>query len=478
MGITNRQKFDKVMVWVICAGMAAALGWTGVSCMNRSPDQPRPVSQAEAERLAQVRVTGAEIGIAAMRLDLPESLGGAGLDGYVDWNTPMVHATTRSDGTPTGLVQAVPGLIAAHASTDITADEEPPADGWTVRRMQPQDSPDADPGQAAIDILLSAMLALGSPTPADSAFLAENGVWLREATIDGADVDVIRAPLLLQPDANDADAGAQQPEAVFWVDGDSQLRRLQADPAGNGLATIDLMLDRPDPPALEPVDILGGAAVTPRDLSDDEAERLAGLRFANSGRAALIDLRLPVADDEILTAQGWVDWRSAVAYLAIDAPGDTDDGLLFALPSGVANIAADVDGLPPTEPPQEGWTVQKWDERVDSGQAGDLDTLVYKLLSMASLEADTTEDAAEAGTWLREDTVGDAKVDVVEFATAGDPETEAGAAPYRYWLDREESLLHRVQLRTNGFGMGQATLTIEEPPMLNVPYGVVTSLAG
>ena len=333
MGITKRQKFDTFMVWLVCAGLAAALAWTGVSCMSRTPDQPRPVTAVEAGRLAQIRATGADMGTTAMRLELPESMGAVGLDGYVDWTSPMVHATTRLDGEPTGLIQAVPGLIAGHPATDVDAMTEPPADGWTVRRMQQSQSADADPGQAAVDILLSAVLALGSSAPVDASFLTQTGVWLKEATVDGETVDVIRAPLLLQPGTDDTE-NAESPEAVFWVDRDSQLRRLQADPAGNGLATIDLLLDQPEVPRLEPVAVLGGPAVEPRDLSAEEAERIADLRSTTSGRAARIDLRLPVGDDEILTARGWVDWRSAVAYLAVDAPGDNEDGLLFALGSG------------------------------------------------------------------------------------------------------------------------------------------------
>ena len=69
-------------------------------------------------------------------------------------------------------------------------------------------------------------------------------------------------------------------------------------------------------------------------------------------------------------------------------------------------------------------------------------------------------------------------MDVVELTAPGENETEAGAAPFRYWVDQDESLVHRVQLRTNGFGMGQATLTIEDPPMLSVPYDIVAALAG
>jgi len=479
VGTTRRQKFDKLMVWLVVAGLVAGLGWGAVGCLNNLPaEEARPVSAEEAGRLARVKTTAAEAGTVAMRLDLPESLGDAGLEGYVDLSTPIVHAATRDGSETTGLVQAIPGLIASHAKATEADPSQSPDNGWTVRRMQASEDPDVDPGQAVTDILLSAVLALGTTSPVDANFLEDQGVWLREAIVDGATVDVIRAPLLLQANTGEGDQAVASPDAMFWVDHDSRLRRLQVDPAGSGLATVDLLLDQPEAPSIEPVDVLGGSLVEPRDLTDEEATRLAGLRHSNSQRAAEVDLALPVGDDALITAKGWVDWRSAVVYLAVDAPGEDNDGLLFVLPSGAATLSTEVDGLPPQTPPQEGWTAQRWDDRVDSGEAGDIDTLLYKLLSMAALEPDAVDQIAETSAWLREDTIADTTVDVVEFGAAGEAETEPGTAAFRYWLDQDEPLLHRIQLLTNGFGYGRLDLAAAEPPIINIPYGIVTALAG
>lgn len=468
------------MVWLVVSGLVAGLGWGAVGCLNNLPaEEARPISAEEAGRLAQIRATGVEAGTVAMRLDLPESMGDTGLEGYIDLSAPIVHAVTGDGSETTGLVQAIPGLIASNVDGAEADPTQAPETGWTVRRMQASEDPDADPTQAVIDIMLSAILALGTIGNVDTNFLEDQGVWLEEAIVDGATVDVIRAPLLLQADTGgEGEQATTSPDAMFWVDRDSRLRRLQVDPAGTGLATVDLLLDQPQAAAIEPVDVLGGAMVDPRDLTDEEASRLAGLRYANSQRAAEVELALPVADDAVLTARGWVDWRSAVVYLAVDAPGEDNDGLLFVLPSGAATLTTPVDGPPPQTPPQEGWTAQRWGDRVDSGEAGDIDTMLYKLLAMAALEPDSVDQVTETGAWLREDTVDDATVDVVEFGGAGEAETDPGTASFRYWLDRDEPLLHRIQLRTNGFGFGRLDLTSAEPPVINIPYGIVTALAG
>lgn len=267
------------------------------------------------------------------------------------------------------------------------------------------------------------------------------------------------------------------PEAVFWVDRDARLRRIQIDPGGHGLATVDLLLDQTDVPAISPADVLGGPANDPRDLTESEVDRLASLRSDNASRGARVDVALPVDDDAVIRARGHLNWQTATVYLAVDAPGKDEDGLLYILPAGAATLKMPVDGMPPETPPQEGWTTQRWDERIDAGETGDLDTLLYKLLVMANLQPDSAEDVAETSRWLREDTLNGTVVDVMEFPTAGDPETEPGEAPFRYWIGRDDGHLDRIELRTAGLGMAHLDLETIEPPTLNIPYGVVGSLS-
>ncbi|GAA4896080.1 hypothetical protein LX16_1420 [Stackebrandtia albiflava] len=471
------------MVWLVCAGMIGAVGWAATSCLRDPVEQARRLTEAEATRLAEVRTTNQEAGPVAMRLALPDSLGGGGLEGHIDWRRHLVHAGADIEGSDATLVQAVPGLIASHTGDADPESGEVPDRGWTVRRMAAAEDPaSVPPAQAATDIVLSALMALGSPQPADSGYLREKGVWLREAAVDGATVDVVRAPFLLQPDVptGDADAASETaavPEAVFWVDRESRLRRVQIDPGGHGLATVDFLLARSDTPEITPVDVLGGATGDPRELTDEEVARLAGLRAANSGRTAEVSLELPVSDDRVIRAEGYLDWRASLVYLAVDAPGEENDGLLFVLPTGAATLRQPVNGLPPSPPPTEGWTAQRWDDRIESGEAGDLDTLMYKLLVMGSAQNGPVEEVPDSARWLREDTRGGTTVDVYEFPLAGDPETEPGAAPYRYWVGRDDGLLHRIELRTTGLGMAHLDLTSKEVAPVTIPYGIVTALS-
>lgn len=491
----KRDNAKRGLAWLMCAGLIVGVGWAGARCLPEQGDESRQLTADEAGRLSQVRTTLAQADPVAVKLTLPEDAGGGGFDGHVDWSAPLVHGATTAAGTskPDGLVQAVPGLIAAREGEADPNPKEIPEDGWSVRRMQPEVDEKADPAQTAVDIVLSALLSLPSEQKADPAGLREHGAWLREASVDGAAVDVVQAPLLLDTaqlppkagqgaktsDPAEAAAEASVPEAVFWVDRDGLLRRVQFDPAGSGLATVDFLWERDDAAAPQPVDVLGGGDNEPRDVDDKEVEVLSELRHRNSFTGAEVDVVLPVADNEVIRAKGYVDWRRPMVYLSVDAPGKDNDGLLFVLPGGAATVTKEVDGMPPDSPPQEGWKAQPWSDRVDDGEASDFDMLLFKLLVLSSAAPDDQEVVADTASWLREDSVGGTETAVYEFPIAGDPETEEpGQAPFRYWLGAEDDVLYRVEMNTQNLGMAHADLKPqEEPPAVEIPYGVMAELS-
>lgn len=476
------------LAWVLCAGLIVGLGWTGASCLPERDDEPRQLTTDEAERLSDVRVRAASAPPVAVSLELPAEAGGGGFAGHLDWSRPMVHAgvVAAGDSQPDQLVQAVPGLIATREGEADADPDDVPEDDWTVRRMQPEVSGEADPRQQAVDIVLSALLSLPSQTAADVTGLREHGSWTKEAAVDGVTVDVMRAPLLLDAtspsgDAAEAETAEEQPEAVFWVDRDGQLRRIQFDPAGVGMATVDFLWERDDAVHPLPVDVLGGADNDPREVDEAEVQMLAELRQRNSHTGAEVDLAVPVADDEVIRARGYVDWRIPLAYLSVDAPGEDNDGLLLALPGGAATYTDAVDGMPDQQLPQEGWETQPWDDRVDEddGGASHFDLLLFKLLTMSATAPDDHDEVSETSAWLREDAVGDAETAVFEFPSADDPDTdEPGQQPFRFWVGVEDDALHRVELNTDSLGMAHADLEPQEPPQLQLPPGVLEALAG
>ncbi|GLZ78963.1 hypothetical protein Afil01_37700 [Actinorhabdospora filicis] len=483
----------RFVVWV--GAIALILGgfsYVGVGCMNKDGGASRTVTADEAARLSGVRQKNLAMGTVAVLARMPKELGETEISGWVDWTQPLVYAAVKPSSQPTytGLVQAVPGLVATRPGDHAADPATLPADGWSVRRtsvMESEQSP--DPTTRALDIVLSAMMVLAADRPDDQRALQEKALWLEEGTIDGVPVDVFRAPLAVGPapdpssSASAAPAGAQ-PEAIMHVDREGRLRRLQVNPGGQGLATIDLLLEqRPDPAQarIPAIDLLGGPPVAPRKVTDAEATLLAGLRKENAGTVSTVDLTMPVADGEVLRAVGWVDWRRPLLYLTVDNPGEEQDGQMLVLPGGVGWRSAPVKGeakRPPATPPAGGWRTQAWSERVDpNAGAGDMDLLLFKLMSLVSGRADDTAVVKEHASWLREARLGKLRATTFELPMSGDQAAPSGQAPFRYWVTNDKSL-RRVEMRTRQYGLAHADLAPGTLGYLQIPSAVTAALGG
>ena len=456
--------------------MIAGVGWTASSCLGQDEPQPRKLTHAEASRLAQVPRNNANSEPVAMSVTFDGAKGGA--TGHVDWQRQLASVATTKEGTsqPAELIQAVPGLVATHQANAESDPAAPPETGWTVRASSAnQNTEESNDNKQILDITLSAVLSLIQDDATDVSTLKQESVWLKQSNIDGAAVDVIRAPLSLG--ASDAQGGGG--EAIFWVDRDATLRRLQLDPASTGLTSVDFLLKKSSVDKLEPVGVLGGAANDPRDLTESQVSTLSTLRQRNSDAAAEVNMELPVGDDQVIRARGYLDWRVPLVYLSLDAPGEENDGLLLALPGGAATKQMSVDGsLPPVAPPDDGWSHQDWSQRTesDSDTASALDAMLIKLLMLRSPEMDDYQSIKDNGAWLRQDILGKSKVDVVEFPFDPDAEEhKRGQAPYRYWIGENESLL-RVEMNTQGFGLAHADIKGHQPPTLSLPQNVTTTL--
>ncbi|CAM3479123.1 hypothetical protein [Stackebrandtia soli] len=467
---TSRDTTRRALAWVLCAGMLLGLAWAGFGCMPK--DAPaRKLTAAEAKRLADVRVTNAEAGTVALAVQLPADAGGAHWAGHVDWGSPMLQAHVTSPDTDGALLQAIPGLVATRA--DVKADADPPRDGWVTRRTSGAES---SPDNLATDIVTSAILSLTSPESADVTALRTRAMWLDEGVIDGAPVDAFRAPLLLGQVTSETEGSTDaQAEAVFWVDEDARLRRIQFNPGSQKLATIDFLLERSDDVTLTPTDVLGGAAIDPREVTTAEAERLSGLRHGNAGFSGVVSVEIPTADDQLTRATGYVDWAVPMAYIAVDAPGDDADGLRYATSTGVAARTGAVDDSPPEAMPTDGWAGRTWAAGAEAGDLDSIDLLLYRLVAMTTPAPDDPGAVAGGAAWLRDDRFGKADVTVYELRLPGDPEAKAGTAPFRYWVAEDDRLL-RIEMRTGQLGLAHADLTYEKIPLIQAPYEVTALL--
>lgn len=490
---TPRHPFTRrVMVWVgAIALLLGGFGYFGVGCMNKKGGASRSVTADEASRLSTMRQKGLELGTVAILARMPKELGETELSGWVDWTQPLVYAAVKPSAQPTytGLVQAVPGLVATRQGDQPADPAKLPADGWTVRKtsvIPSEQSP--DPTTRALDIVLSAVMVLGAKVTDDLRTIQEKAVWLEDGSIDGVPVDVFRAPLAPgtapEPAASATEAPATpQPEAIMHVDHEGRLRRLQINPGGQGMATIDLLLEqRPDPSQarLPAIDMLGGPPVTPRKVTESEATMLAALRHDNAGTVSTVDLTMPIADGETFHAVGWADWRRPLLYLTVDNPGTDADGQMFVLPGGIGWRAVPVKDeakRPPATPASDGWRTQTWSDRVDSEKgATDMDLMLFKLLSMSANAADDTSAVKQHASWLREALLGKLHATTYELPMSGDQTAPSGQAPYRYWI--ADKSLRRVEMRTRQFGLAHADLTPTTAGYFQVPYSVTGELGG
>ncbi|MEU0963234.1 hypothetical protein ABZ328_27385 [Micromonospora aurantiaca] len=370
----------------------------------------RPLTAAEADRVAALRVTNLRDVRAGVRVTVGAGGARTELVGWVDWARPLVYLDVGGPGAgdDRGLVQATasallvrpdPGALPTPARPPLV----PPADRWRMR------SPAGGHGLGAVRDLLIGLGADRVDRP------AADGRWLRADRVGGIPVDVLQASL----------APPGDPRPTLWVDADARLHRLTGRLADGTPVTVDLT--RADRPTLHPVDALGGRPGQPRALTDDEVARLAALPARlRALRGAAVTVAAPLAPSANLRATGTVDWTSPSAYLAVTEEGSGRRTLRWVRPGRVAEVQRSPDG--PATPPAPVPAALLAAPARPPGD--DLDRLFDAALREAR--------RAPAGDTVRvrEDRLGDRTVDVFEVPGGR-----------RLWLDRG-GVPHRMELRT------------------------------
>jgi hypothetical protein len=446
-------------MWVMAVIVAIAVaGWFAVSCSPGGSSAERPVNEEEAALLAGMRERNHGADPVAVRIGVPMDGKTVIADGYLDWRVPMLYARVP-DGEGHLLVQAIPGLIATHADDEAAFSEvRAPEDGWTVRQML---SGAGTPLETTIDILASSLFTLTAAEADDPAELAKKATWREEGIIDGEPVDSFRAPIMVKTE----EQGAASPEALYSLDGEGDLRRFQVNTGEANLSAVDFLREvRFDASGLVATDLLGGPPISPAAVDEDLAETIAEVRQGNWEDTAEVDLTVPTGDGQVTTGHGSIDWRTMTAYLHLtDANGQR---LFLARPGGYATVAAEGDELPETLP-TEGWEAHALGDEDAADHFGAVETLVFRILEMASEEADDAAAIAEQASLLRVDEVEGESVNVVEFPVAGDAEAAAGQSAFRYHLSGER--LSEVEMMSY-YGVASAELSDEDFPMVEIPW--------
>ncbi|HWA65501.1 MAG TPA: hypothetical protein VG899_03925 [Mycobacteriales bacterium] len=178
---------------------------------------PRPVTAAEAERLATMRVTNFEAVGVAFHANVAAAQGSVTVNGDVDFHTLTGYGEVSSKNAASYTIEWNPSrLIAWRSSGRPTA--APAALPVTPPRERA-----LSPSTSGVDTVLALLLGLGESRPDDAGQVRQDGArWLRTATLDGETVDVMQGP-----SAKGAGHGSDT-SLDFWVDRTGHLLRVDA----------------------------------------------------------------------------------------------------------------------------------------------------------------------------------------------------------------------------------------------------------
>ncbi|MGV9214690.1 hypothetical protein ACTFTM_22740 [Micromonospora sp. RB23] len=474
---TGRRRRTVLLLLALTAVTSAAALVLGL--LSWAPDPPapaRPLTVAEAERLAAVRVTNLRDLRAGVHVTAGEGAARTELVGWVDWSRPLLYLDVGGPGAGAdrGLVQSAgPVLVVRPDPTAVPTPAAPPLvpppDRWRLRHLTPGTSL-----ASVLDLLLGLAADRPDPTPTGG-----DARWIAQEVAAAGTVDVFQGSLAAAtsttastaaapgtPPASSPTAGTDA-SARYWLDRDGRLHKLVTRLPGVGPVTV--LLDRIDRPTLHPVDALGGRPGLPRALTAAEQRRWDALpaRLRGQGGATLT-LTAPVGVEVNLRGAGWLSWTARTAYAAVADLGVPDRRtLLHRDATGLSRTdvpadaggggTADAPGRPPFPVPAGTW-------RTTRSARDDLDVLVDAAVAAADPAA-----RRDAPARVREDLADGRTVDVVEFRT--------DAARLRYWVDRD-GLLRRVELLTRPGAWAQLDLAPAVVPRLPPPPRTVVGPRG
>ncbi|GLH97079.1 hypothetical protein [Phytohabitans aurantiacus] len=491
-GTQDRRRVVALVALVALGGGTLASMASGlVSCSpSNETVKARQLTAAEAERLGGMRARNYKDARVGLRAVVGKPGSEIRLAGWVDWHRPLVYlaATAPTEGPDDGLLQAVPGLVATRPGRVAEPPAVPPSDNWSVRPFTAASST-----PAVIDSFLALLFAIASAEPDAADLLARSEAkWIGRDKIGEHPVDILLGPAVPPRPAPTKTAptktakpkptpsatkpvGPQSPTpspgslaamggaVKYWLDGDARLYKFEALLAKDLPVTVELR--REDSPDLVAIDAFGGRGGKSRQVTAREAAVLAAMRQRNrKAGGGEITLNVPMLPSGALRAEGWIDWRGAMAYFLAQ---EGDQGYLMRVNrSGVSVQKAKKDvKKAPVPPAKKGWEFIPWARRGDALGGLDLDMLVNEALAVSSSGRDDAKKLRKVARWLRADTLDGAPVTVYEIPKVADVGGARGQATIRYWVDGSGGL-RRLELRTRIGAYGQLDIKPGRVPKL------------
>lgn len=160
-------------------------------------DGPRPLDEAESQRLAVARYRNLDAGVRSIEVEVagPPGEPATRLTGWIDFVAHRGYAAASSGDAPLGLLFWSPESLALRGWDQAVPPLPVPADGWTATSL------DAD--ATALTAVLALLLSLGGDRPENDLLLRQSDArWLRSETVDGIPVDVFVGPSATGPSAD------------------------------------------------------------------------------------------------------------------------------------------------------------------------------------------------------------------------------------------------------------------------------------
>jgi hypothetical protein len=453
----------------------------------------RPVTAAEAARLAGVRLADYTGGHAGIAVTIGTGGSAVHMTGWVDWRQPLIYlnGVGATAGPYDGMVQAIPGVVAvrpgryqppaaANRYDPYPAPPVPaPPTGWQVRPVQ---------RGSAMDTMITLLFSMRSSKRDSATAIAAIGTRIVGQDRIGDDaVDVIDGAAV--PPTAPTGAAAARPtpsptglpfaayggQVRYWVDARSRVLRVAA--LVNPATTLRIDFDRTDATDPTAIELLGGAVVHPTPPSAGDLALLANMRVADHDRGGgVITLAVPAGPQQLYSATGWLDWNTPAAYATIrNNKASTPDALLRADEFGLT-VRGSLPGTPgpnpgralaaPTlRPPTTGWRRTTWASYADRYGEPDLELILDELLTLSATTADDPAALKPVASRLRSDSVDGVPVTVFEIRQASEATVPPGYGRFRFWVDAH-GLLRRLELRTRTGAYGYVTITPGSVPAL------------
>ncbi len=452
---------------MLIAAFMAAAGLIFLYTGGSEDEAARDITTEEAQLLSQVRTNNHGSEPMAFRMKVPTPEKEIILDGYVDWTVPFIYSRYDFDGD-TRLLQAIPGLVAHGPDHEAFERAAVSQEGWGVRPILPGDNYGLTRTETDLDVLISSLFTLTATEEDNPVFLQQEATWQGTEAIDGVDVDVFQAPIMVE---GDTQMGV--PDARYSVDGSGQLRRFEVNLGFEENARIDFLLEKTvDSAELVPIDLLGGPAGEAQSMDEELATTVSQIRSSNRWSTAGFEFTVPQPTGELLTGKGQINWGNMTAYSAV-SDGD-GHRLEIVKPGGFTTRKHGSDSLAFPVPASDWQTIAAGSDEAQA-EFGPVEALLYRLLDMAADSPDDPERLVEHGVVLREYEQEGEPVYVVEYPIQGDEPTEPGQAAFRYHISQNELTVIEMNTET---GMARLDLDrSQDVSNLNPPWEV-TSVIG